>query len=57
MNDLYREAQRRWLKPAEVLYILQNHENSQIKQAPPQHPPGEDFSLIFCSKTPAVTLH
>lgn len=50
MNDLYREAQHRWLKPAEVLYILQNHENYQITQEPPQCPPGEYFRLISVGK-------
>lgn len=38
MNDLYQEAQHRWLKPAEVLYILQNHESGQLTQQPPQRP-------------------
>lgn len=38
MDDLYQEAQYRWLKPAEVLYILQNHENCQITEQPPQRP-------------------
>ncbi|PHU03021.1 Calmodulin-binding transcription activator 4 [Capsicum chinense] len=30
INDLVREAQIRWLKPAEVLFILRNHENHQL---------------------------
>ncbi|PKI76989.1 hypothetical protein CRG98_002492 [Punica granatum] len=46
MNDLYREAQHRWLKPAEVLYILQNHEDDQIAQEPPQHPSGGSLYLF-----------
>ncbi|XP_030527519.1 calmodulin-binding transcription activator 4 isoform X2 [Rhodamnia argentea] len=46
MNDLYQEAQYRWLKPAEVLYILQNHENCQLTQQPPQRPSGGSLFLF-----------
>lgn len=38
INELYREAQTRWLKPVEVMYILQNHEKYQFTQEPPQQP-------------------
>ncbi|KAK4740731.1 hypothetical protein SAY87_024319 [Trapa incisa] len=46
MNDLYREAQSRWLKPAEVLYILQNHEDYHIAHGPAQRPPGGSLFLF-----------
>ncbi|KAK4791287.1 hypothetical protein SAY86_031700 [Trapa natans] len=46
MNDLYCEAQCRWLKPAEVLYILQNHENCHISQQPQRCPPGGSLFLF-----------
>ncbi|KAI3426817.1 uncharacterized protein J3R85_009690 [Psidium guajava] len=46
MNDLYQEAQYRWLKPAEVLYILQNHENGQLTQQPPQRPSSGSLFLF-----------
>ncbi|CAH9077434.1 unnamed protein product [Cuscuta epithymum] len=45
-NDLIQEAQRRWLKPAEVLFILQNHENHQIAHEPPQKP-GSGSLFLF----------
>lgn len=38
IEDLFKEAQSRWLKPAEVLFILQNHEKYQLTQEPPQRP-------------------
>ncbi|KAF7839705.1 calmodulin-binding transcription activator 4 isoform X1 [Senna tora] len=46
INDLYREAQTRWLKPAEVMYILQNHEQYQITQEPPQQPTSGSLFLF-----------
>ncbi|XP_030459800.1 calmodulin-binding transcription activator 4 isoform X1 [Syzygium oleosum] len=46
MDDLYQEAQYRWLKPAEVLYILQNHENCQITQQPRQRPSSGSLFLF-----------
>nr|GMD96771.1 calmodulin-binding transcription activator 4-like isoform X1 [Ipomoea batatas] len=45
-SDLIREAQGRWLKPAEVLFILQNHENHQIAHEPPQKP-GSGSLFLF----------
>ena len=47
INDLYREAQTRWLKPAEVMYILQNHEKYQFTQEPPQQPTSNICVLII----------
>ncbi|CDP13355.1 unnamed protein product [Coffea canephora] len=46
LNDLVREAQSRWLKPAEVLFILQNHENQMITNQPPQKP-GSGSLFLF----------
>lgn len=40
ITKLGQEAQIRWLKPVEVLYILQNHENFKITERPPQKPPS-----------------
>lgn len=45
-NDLVREAQIRWLKPAEVLFILQNHEDQMITHEPPQKP-GSGSLFLF----------
>lgn len=44
INDLYKEAQSRWLKPAEVLFILQNYEKYQLTQQPVQQPTS---NIIF----------
>lgn len=43
INNLFREAQARWLKPAEVFFILQNHEKYELTQEPPQKPTGKIF--------------
>ncbi|KAJ9709875.1 hypothetical protein PVL29_001381 [Vitis rotundifolia] len=45
-NDLLKEAQIRWLKPAEVLFILQNHEKHQLTQEPPQKPTSGSLFLF-----------
>lgn len=46
INDLVQEAQTRWLKPAEVLFILQTHEESQITHEPPQKPASGSLFLF-----------
>lgn len=38
INTLFQEARSRWLKPAEVMYILQNHEKYQFTEEAPQKP-------------------
>lgn len=43
---LFQEAKRRWLKPAEVLFILQNHEKYELTQEPPQKPAGNLVSFL-----------
>lgn len=45
INELLQAAQTRWLKPAEVLFILQNHANYQITQETPQKPPSGSLFL------------
>lgn len=44
INELLQAAQTRWLKPVEVLFILQNHANYQITQEAPQKPPSKCYS-------------
>lgn len=46
INDLFQEAQTRWLKPAEVLFILQNHEKYQLTEEPPQQPTSGSLFLF-----------
>ncbi|XP_042477759.1 calmodulin-binding transcription activator 4-like [Macadamia integrifolia] len=46
INELVQEAQNRWLKPAEVLFILQNHENHQIMEEAPQNPSSGSLFLF-----------
>ncbi|OIT30112.1 PREDICTED: calmodulin-binding transcription activator 4-like [Nicotiana attenuata] len=46
INDLVREAQIRWLKPAEVLFILRNHEHHQLSNEPAQKPPSGSLFLF-----------
>ncbi|XP_071690880.1 calmodulin-binding transcription activator 4-like isoform X2 [Rutidosis leptorrhynchoides] len=44
--DLVREAQVRWLKPGEVLCILQNYEENQLTHEPAQKPPSGSMFLF-----------
>ncbi|KAK8643472.1 hypothetical protein V6N13_012771 [Hibiscus sabdariffa] len=46
IDDLFRKAQSRWLKPAEVLFILQNHENCQFQQQLPHKPTSGSLFLF-----------
>ncbi|XP_061336950.1 calmodulin-binding transcription activator 4-like isoform X2 [Gastrolobium bilobum] len=46
IEDLYQEAQTRWLKPAEVMYILKNHEKYQFTHEPPQQPTSGSLFLF-----------
>ncbi|KAL3501006.1 hypothetical protein ACH5RR_035455 [Cinchona calisaya] len=46
INELFSEAQSRWLKPAEVLFILQNHEDRMITHHLLQKPPGGSVFLF-----------
>ncbi|WOL03728.1 calmodulin-binding transcription activator 4-like isoform X1 [Canna indica] len=46
ISKLIQEAQNRWLKPAEVLYILQNHGNFEITQKPSHLPPSGSLFLF-----------
>lgn len=46
INDLFKEAQTRWLKPAEVLFILQNHEKYKVTPEPPQQPVSGSLFLF-----------
>ena len=46
INDLFREALTRWLKPAEVLFILQNHDKYQLTEEPPQQPTSNVYAYL-----------
>ncbi|XP_077250382.1 calmodulin-binding transcription activator 4-like isoform X2 [Tasmannia lanceolata] len=46
INVLLHDAQNRWLKPAEVLFILQNNEKHGITQETPQNPPSGSLFLF-----------
>jgi hypothetical protein len=45
IQQLIHEAKRRWLKPAEICEILNNHDKLQISETPPDKP-GSKF---FCT--------
>ncbi|KAK2636812.1 hypothetical protein Ddye_031604 [Dipteronia dyeriana] len=45
-QSLFQEARLRWLKPAEVHFILQNHEKYQLNQEAPQKPTGGSVFLF-----------
>ncbi|XP_009592004.1 calmodulin-binding transcription activator 4 isoform X1 [Nicotiana tabacum] len=46
INDLVREGHFRWLRPAEVVFILQNHEDQQLANQPPQKPASGSMFLF-----------
>ncbi|KAL8218834.1 hypothetical protein R6Q57_022207 [Mikania cordata] len=46
LADLVKEAQIRWLKPGEVFFILQNFEEKQLTNEPPQKPPSGSLFLF-----------
>ncbi|KAL8113985.1 hypothetical protein AgCh_021046 [Apium graveolens] len=46
LRILIQEAQSRWLKPPEVLFILQNHKDHQLTDKPPQRPSSGSLFLF-----------
>uniref|UniRef100_A0A1D1YWA6 Calmodulin-binding transcription activator 4 n=1 Tax=Anthurium amnicola TaxID=1678845 RepID=A0A1D1YWA6_9ARAE len=46
IGKLFLEAQRRWLRPSEILFILQNHEKCKISPEPPNKPPSGSLYLF-----------
>lgn len=46
INRLRQEALIRWLKPAEVFFILKNHESFQFTHEPPKKPPSGSLFLF-----------
>ena len=47
IKELFQEAQSRWLKPAEVLFILQNHDKYKVTPEPPQQPVSKCRNAFF----------
>ncbi|XP_008807442.1 calmodulin-binding transcription activator 4-like [Phoenix dactylifera] len=46
INVLQQDAHTRWLKPSEVLFILQNYERFPLSQEPAQRPPSGSLFLF-----------
>ena len=46
IDDLVRETRTRWLKPAEVLFILENYKEDQLTHELPRKPASK--FLIYC---------
>ncbi|GAV89566.1 IQ domain-containing protein/TIG domain-containing protein/CG-1 domain-containing protein/Ank_2 domain-containing protein [Cephalotus follicularis] len=46
INHLYQEGQTRWLKPAEVFFILQNHDKYQLTEVAPKKPTSGSLFLF-----------
>ncbi|CAL5412588.1 unnamed protein product [Camellia sinensis] len=46
INDLVQEAHTQWLKPAEVLFILQNYKEEQLTNEPPRKPAIDLFFFL-----------
>ncbi|KAE9454771.1 hypothetical protein C3L33_13343, partial [Rhododendron williamsianum] len=46
LHDLIQEAQTRWLKPAEVHFILQNHTEDQLTHEPARKPTSGSLFLF-----------
>ncbi|XP_057826894.2 calmodulin-binding transcription activator 4 isoform X2 [Cryptomeria japonica] len=49
-SELLREAQARWLRPVEVLYILQNYQKFKLSTDPPNKPQSGSL-FLFDRKT------
>lgn len=48
LEEILNEAERRWLRPAEICEILRNHKKFKLTPDPPVMPPGISyFSLNF----------
>lgn len=47
LRILIQEAQTRWLKPPEVLFILQNHKDHQLTDKPPQRPSSKCLLSVY----------
>eukprot|EP01018_Ginkgo_biloba_P003802 Gb_04014 [translate_table: standard] len=45
-TELVREAPTRWLRPVEVLFILQNYQNFKLSPDPPNKPPSGSLFLF-----------
>lgn len=50
INDLFQEAKKRWLKPIEVFYILQNHDMCNFTEVPVNQPRGKLTTLFSVLK-------
>ncbi|KAI7750997.1 hypothetical protein M8C21_004200 [Ambrosia artemisiifolia] len=46
IKDLIEEAQFRWLRPAEVLFILENYQDTQLNHQTPHKPPSGSLFLF-----------
>ncbi|KAK9090094.1 hypothetical protein Sjap_023271 [Stephania japonica] len=46
IKKLHEAAKYRWLKPVEVYFILQNHENYELNETTPQKPPSGSLFLF-----------
>ncbi|KVH97835.1 Ankyrin repeat-containing protein [Cynara cardunculus var. scolymus] len=46
IKDLIQEAQSRWLRPGEVLFILKNYQENQLNHEPPEKPPSGSLFLF-----------
>lgn len=54
LEEILREAEHRWLRPAEISEILRNYQKFKLTPDPPVRPPGiAYFSLSFI---PLLTL-
>jgi hypothetical protein len=52
MDQILKEAQQRWLRPAEICEILKNYKNFRIAPEPPTMPAST--TPIFCLTLPLV---
>ena len=43
--QILQEAQKRWLRPAEICEILRNYKKFQLAPDPPVQPPGYYFDV------------
>ena len=47
IEQILKEAQHRWLRPAEICEILQNYRKFHIAPEPPNNPPSMSVHCVF----------
>ncbi|RYR38516.1 hypothetical protein Ahy_A09g043553 [Arachis hypogaea] len=47
LGEILREAEHRWLRPAEISEILRNYQRFELTPDPPVRPPGNLLAVAY----------